>query len=45
VIKRAEANRKNLKLLKKFSQNAMAQVKMGMAPEYQTEDKSYKSDN
>lgn len=45
VIKRAENNRDNLKLLKKFSQNAIAQAKMGMAPEYGLEDNLYKSEN
>jgi DNA-binding response OmpR family regulator len=45
VIKRAEVNSKNLKLLKKFSQNAIAQVKMGMAPEFRPEGNSYKSAN
>jgi DNA-binding response OmpR family regulator len=45
VIKRAETNRKNLNLLKKFNQNAIAQVKMGMAPEYHPENSPYKSKN
>jgi putative two-component system response regulator len=45
VAKRAESNRENLKLLKKFSQNAIAQAKMGMAPEYKLEDNSYESEN
>ncbi len=45
VIKRAETNRKNLKLLKTFSQNAIAQAKMGMAPEYRPEGNSYKFEN
>ena len=45
VEKRAKTNRENLDLLKKFSQSAIAQAKMGMAPEYQPEDNSYKSAN
>jgi DNA-binding response OmpR family regulator len=45
VIKRAETNRKNLKLLKKFSQNAIAQATMGIAPEYHLEGDSHNSDN
>jgi DNA-binding response OmpR family regulator len=45
VIKRAETNRKNLKLLKKFSQSAIAQAKMGIAPEYHLEGDSHNSDN
>lgn len=44
VAKRSETNKENLKLLKKFSQSAIAQVKMGMAPEYRLDD-SYKSEN
>jgi len=45
VIKRSEANRKNLKLLKRFSQNVIAQAQMGMAPEHRLEDNSCKSEN
>jgi DNA-binding response OmpR family regulator len=45
VAKRAKINRENLKLLKKFSQSAIAQAKMGMAPEYRFEDNSYTSEN
>ncbi len=45
VAKRAETNRENLKLLDKFSQSAIAQAKMGMAPEYRLEDNSSKSEN
>jgi DNA-binding response OmpR family regulator len=45
VMKRAEADSKNLKLLKKFSKNAIAQVKMGMAPEYRPTEDLYKSGN
>jgi DNA-binding response OmpR family regulator len=45
VLKRAEVNRKNLALLKKFSENAIAQAKMGMAPEYHPEINLYNSEN
>lgn len=45
VAKRSKTNRENLKLLKKFSQNIVAQVIMGMAPEYQPEDNPYNSKN
>lgn len=45
VIKRAEINSKNLELLKRFSQSAIAQAKMGMAPKYQYKGNLYKSDN
>ena len=45
VAKRAETNRENLKLLNKFSQNAIAQAKMGIAPEYRIEDNSNSSNN
>jgi DNA-binding response OmpR family regulator len=45
VTIRAKTNRKNLKVLKKFSQSAIAQAKMGMAPEYRLEGNSYKSEN
>ncbi|MBN1692600.1 MAG: response regulator [Dehalococcoidales bacterium] len=45
IAKRAETNKENLKLLKKFSQSAIAQAKMGMAPEYRFEDSSGKSEN
>ena len=37
--------RQNLKILKKFSQSAIAQAKMGMAPKYRLEGNSYKSEN
>jgi DNA-binding response OmpR family regulator len=45
VLKRAEVNRNNLKLLRKFKENAIAQSKMGMAPEYRPNTDSYKSKN
>jgi response regulator of citrate/malate metabolism len=45
VEKRAKTNRENLKILKKFSQSAIAQAKMGMAPKYRLEGNSYKSEN
>jgi DNA-binding response OmpR family regulator len=45
VEMRAKTNRENLELLKKFSQSAIAQAKMGMAPKYQIEGNSYKSEN
>lgn len=45
VGKRAKINSENLKILKKFSQSALAQAKMGMAPKYRLEDNSYKSEN
>jgi DNA-binding response OmpR family regulator len=45
VGKRAKTNRENLKILKKFSQSAIAQAKMGMAPKYRLEGNSYKSEN
>jgi putative two-component system response regulator len=45
VEKRAKTNRNNLKLLKKFSQNTIAQAEMGMAPEYRLDDDLYKSGN
>jgi len=45
VAKRAETNKENLRLLKKFSQSAIAQAKMGIAPEYRIEDNSSKSEN
>jgi DNA-binding response OmpR family regulator len=45
VIKRAETNSKNLQLLKRFSQNVIAQAKMGMAPEHRLEGSSYQSEN
>jgi len=45
VAKRAETNKENFKLLKKFSQSAIAQAKMGMAPKYRFEDSSGKSEN
>ena len=45
VEKRAKTNKENLKLLKKFSQSAIAQAKMGMAPKYRLEGNSYKSEN
>jgi DNA-binding response OmpR family regulator len=45
VEKRAKTNREYLKLLKKFNKSAIAQAKLGMAPKYQLEDNSYKSEN
>jgi FixJ family two-component response regulator len=45
VEKRAKIDRKNLKILKKFSQSAIAQAKMGLAPEYRLEGDSNKSKN
>ena len=45
VGKRAKTNKEKLKLLKKFSQSAIAQAKMGMAPKYRLEGNSYKSEN
>jgi len=45
VKKRAKTDKENLKLLKKFNQSAIAQVKMGMAPKYRLEGNSYKSEN
>jgi putative two-component system response regulator len=45
VAKRAETNSENLKLLKKFSQSAIAQAKMGIAPEFRFKDNLYKSEN
>lgn len=45
ISKRAKNDRENLKLLKKFSQNAIAQAQMGIAPEYQIEEDSYTSEN
>ena len=45
VGKRAKTNKENLKLLKKFSQSAIAQAKMGMAPKYRLEGYLNKSEN
>jgi DNA-binding response OmpR family regulator len=45
VRKRAKNKSEYLKLLDKFSQNAIAQAKMGMAPEYRIEDDSFQSEN
>jgi putative two-component system response regulator len=45
VRKRAKNKGEYLKLLDKFSQNAIAQAKMGMAPKYRLEDNIRKSEN
>jgi DNA-binding response OmpR family regulator len=45
VTKRLKTNKENMKLLKKFSQNAIAQVKMGAAPEYLFNNNSFNSEN
>jgi DNA-binding response OmpR family regulator len=45
VTKRIITNKENLKLFRKFSQNAIAQVKMGAAPVYLCNSDSFKSEN
>jgi DNA-binding response OmpR family regulator len=45
VLKRAEVNKNNLKLLKKFKESIIAQTKMGIAPEYRIDTDSHEFKN